>query len=299
MKRVNSFIQKVFGKHWFVDSLYEIAGSALVGVAFYNFATAAEFPMSGFSGIALIIYRLTGFPIGFATILLNLPVAFVCFKMIGKQFFFRSVRCMLISSLFVDYIAPLFPLYGGGRLLSALCCGVLGGIGYALIYSRSSSTGGADFVVMAIKSKHQHLKLGTLIFITDLVVVLFAGILFKDFDGIIYVLIINYLYAIIADKLIYGMNSGKMAMIITQHSDVVARKIDETTERGTTIIPAVGGYTGDRRDVVLCACATKEMIFIEDAVKEVDPQAFTVILESNEVIGNGFRSLRVAESEAK
>ena len=134
-----------------VDILAEVLGSMLIALGLYNFALEAKFPMS--SPSAMIIYRLFGLPIGVTTILLNIPVTILlCFRVLGKSFFLRSLRCMVISSVCVDVIAPLLPVYQGDRMLSALCTGVLSGIGYALIYMRNSSTGGADFISMSLKA---------------------------------------------------------------------------------------------------------------------------------------------------
>ena len=288
-------MKKVFGEHWLADTGVEILGSILTGIAIYNFAVPAAFPMTGFSGLALILYRLFGLPIGAVTVVLNIPVAIVCYRLLGRQFFYKSVRCMLLSSLFVDYVAPLLPVYTGGRLLAAVCTGVLGGIGYAIIYLRNSSTGGSDFVVMAVKAVRPHLDLGKIIFATDAAIVLLGGVLFRDFDGVIYGLMIDYIYAEVTNKILYGMNAGKMALVITSFGREVSDRIGEMSQRGTTILRAQGGYRGDPRDVVMCACSNKDMIRVERAVKTVDPRAFTVILESNEVLGEGFRTVRVAE----
>ena len=94
-----------------MDVACESAGSFLVAIALYNFALYADFPLSGFSGIAMILYRLFGLPIGLTTIALNIPVAIICYRLIGKEFMIRSLRCMIISSLMIDYVAPLLPVY--------------------------------------------------------------------------------------------------------------------------------------------------------------------------------------------
>ena len=114
--------------------LLEMTGSLLVAIALANFAAAFEFPMTGFSGIALILYRLFHIPLGFTNLILNIPIAIFCYRLLGKQFFYRSLRCMIISSLMMDYLCPLLPVYTGDRLLAALCTGILSGLGYALIY---------------------------------------------------------------------------------------------------------------------------------------------------------------------
>lgn len=108
-------------------------------------------------------------------------------------------------------------------------------------------------------------------------------------------MIINYIFAIAVDKVMYGINAGKLTLIVTDKGPEIAKKIDDTCGRGTTIIKAKGGYQQDHRDVVMCACSTKEMYMVEKAVKKVDPVAFTIIMESNEVLGEGFKNTRVAE----
>ena len=277
------------------DIAVEVFGSILIAVALYNFALYAEFPMTGFSGIAMILYRLFKFPIGISTIVLNVPVAVLCYRLLGRGFFLRSFRCMLISSLFIDYIAPLFPAYQGDRLLAAICTGVIGGIGYAVIYMRNSSTGGADFIIMAVKSIKPYLSLGKIAFLSDVGIILAGGIIFKDMDGIIYGMIINYFFAIVVDKMMYGINVGKLTFIVTTKGQKLTEVIDEACGRGSTIINASGGHKQADKDVVMCACNNKQMYVLEQAVKEADPECFLIILESNEVVGNGFKRTRVAE----
>lgn len=275
--------------------LWEITGSILVAAAIYNFAVQAAFPMTGFSGISIILYRFFRIPIGLSNILLNIPVSLLCYKLLGKHFFLSSLRCMLISSFFIDYVAPLFPVYTGSRLLAALSTGIIGGLGFAFIYMQNSSTGGADFIILSIKALKPHLSLGKIAFWLDVGIILIGGILFQDIDGIIYGMIVNYLFAIVVDKLMYGTNAGKLALIITNHAHLLTEVINETCHRGTTIINAYGGYQGDARQIVLCACNKKEMYLVQTAIEKADPSAFLIILESNEVHGEGFRVLRVGE----
>lgn len=282
-------------KEVIIDIAVELVGSFMIALALYNFALMASFPMTGFSGISMILYRLYRLPIGFTTILLNIPVAVLCYKLLGKGFFLRSIRCMVISSLMIDYVAPLLPVYQGERLLAAICTGVLGGLGYAIIYMRNSSTGGSDFIIMAAKAIRPHLSLGKIAFLSDVGIILVGGIIFRDMDGIIYGMIINYIFAIAVDKIMYGINAGKVTLIVTNHGSDVAKMIDEQCGRGTTIMKAKGGYQEEPRDVVMCACSTKEMFEVEKVVKKIDPSAFTIIMESNEVLGEGFKNTRVAE----
>lgn len=276
-----------------MDLCWEFIGSIFVAIGIYNFAVQAQFPITGFSGIALILYRLFDVPIGLSTILLNIPVAFLCYRLLGRSFFISSVRCMIISSILIDYAAPLFPVYEGSRLLAALCTGVFGGIGYALIYTRNSSTGGSDFIIMAVKAVKPHLSLGNIAFWSDVGIIFAGGILFRDVDGIIYGMIVNYIFAVMVDKVMYGMNAGKVAFIVTEYGKTICKVIDDCCQRGSTILSANGGYCGAKKQMVMCACSTKEMYRVQRAVKAADPQSFIVVLESNEVHGEGFNIVQI------
>ncbi len=281
-----------------IQLFYEIFGSICIAAAIYNFAVQAEFPMTGFSGISIILYRLLNIPIGLSTVLLNIPVALLCYKLLGKKFFISSIRCMLISSFFIDYMAPLFPVYTGDRLLAALCTGIIGGFGYALIYMQNSSTGGSDFIVMAVKALKPHIPLGKIVLFSDVCIILIGGLILKDMDGVIYGLIVSVLFSYAVDKIMYGINAGKMVLIVTKHGKEICALIDRLVERGSTILPAYGGYTHEDKQVVMCACSNKEMYLVQKAVKEADPESFSIVLESNEVHGEGFHMVQIGEQNA-
>ena len=159
------------------DILADILGSAAIAVGVYNFALNANFPVAGFSGIAIIIYHLTGLPVGIGTLVLNIPVAVFCYKFLGKVFFFKSLKSIIISSVFMDYIAPMLPVYEGSRLLAALCMGVLCGFGYAVIFMRGSSTGGQDFISVAVKKIKPHMSLGIITAVQDVSTILLGSLL--------------------------------------------------------------------------------------------------------------------------
>ena len=277
-------------KKWSIDISIDILGGVLIALDTYNFAAASEFPVVGLNGIALIFYHLWGLPIGKVALLLNIPIALCCFRILGRDFFLRSLRTIIITSFLMDYAAPLFPVYQGDRMLAAICTGVLSGLGFALIYMRDSSTGGADFIMLTLKALNPHLTLGKIAFVMDaLIVLLGTAIVSKDIDSLIYGMIISFLLSTVVDKVMYGIDAGKMTLIVTDYAKEVAQKIDEVTARGATFLKAEGSYSGENKDVVMCACNNKQMYIIRNAVKEIDPKAFIIIMESNEVLGEGFK----------
>lgn len=273
-----------------IDISADVIGGILIALGVYNFAAMAKFPMVGFNGIGLIFYHLLGLPIGTTVMILNIPVALMCFRVLGKPFFMRSIRSILITSVIIDYVAPLFPVYEGDRMLAAICCGTLSGLGYALIYMRDSSTGGSDFIMLTIKSLNPHLSLGKIAFAMETLVVILGTVLVsRDVDSLIYGMLINFLLSIVVDKVMYGIDQGKLALIVTEQGPEICAKIDERLGRGSTILKGMGSYSMREKDVVMCACNNKQMYGIRRLIKEVDRKAFLVIMESNEVVGEGFK----------
>jgi uncharacterized membrane-anchored protein YitT (DUF2179 family) len=273
-----------------IDLVVDIAAGMLIALGIYNFALNANFPVAGFSGLAIILYHLIGLPVGIGTLILNVPVAIFCYRFLGRTFFLKSVKTTVISSILTDYVAPLIPVYTGSRLLAALCMGVLCGAGYALIFMRGSSTGGQDFITMAIKKAKPHMTIGVITFALDIMTIILGTLLvFKDIDGLLYGIIVTYLASMTMDRIMYGIDAGKMTLIVTEKGDLLTGKIDEYVGRGSTILQGVGSYTGRKKDVIMCACNNKQMYTIKKLAHQVDPKSFTIIMESNEVVGEGFK----------
>lgn len=273
-----------------MDVCVDILGGLLIAIGVYNFAVASDFPVAGVSGIAILFYHFFKIPIGIMTIILNIPIALGCYRLLGKEFFWKSLKTMLISNIIMDSVAPLLPVYRGDMILASICMGIFAGTGYALVYIRGTSTGGADFIFMAVRKWKPYLSLGRIIITFDFTVIILGGILRRgSIDGIIYGLIGSYILSVVVDKAMYGINAGKMTLIVTEHGQEVADKIAELIQRGSTLLRGVGSYAKTEKQVVMCACSNKQMYMVQKAVKEIDEEAFLVIMESSEVRGRGFR----------
>lgn len=273
-----------------IDLIGDILGSLFIAIGIYNFAAASGFPVSGVSGLALVFYYYWKLPIGLVTMGLNIPIILICGRILGIKFMLKSLKTMLISTFFMDVVAPLFPVYQGDLILSCVCMGIVAGVGYALIYMRDTSTGGSDFITMAIRAKNPHLSLGKIIVIMDCSILFLCGLLMGgNVDKIIYGLIGTYIMSVVVDKVMYGLDAGKVTLIVTEHGQKVAEKIHELTGRGATLLKGTGSYSQADKQIVMCASNYKQMHMIKNAVKEVDESAFMVIVESNEVRGEGFK----------
>ena len=273
-----------------IDIGTDILGGLFIAIGVYNFAVSSGFPVAGISGIAVVFYYFWKIPIGIMTNILNVPIVIICYRLLGRKFFLKSIKTMLISNIMLDVVAPMLPVYEGDLMLSCICMGVFSGIGYALIYARDTSTGGTDFVMMAVRKWKPHLSLGKLIMIFDFTVVIVGGLLMKgDINRIIYGMIATYILSVGVDKVMYGIDAGKVTLVVTERGQEVADMIAELTDRGSTILKGVGSYTKEEKQVVMCACNNKQMHMVQKAVKEVDKEAFLVTMESSEVRGEGFK----------
>ncbi|HIW84735.1 MAG TPA: YitT family protein [Candidatus Dorea gallistercoris] len=283
-------MKKEIRKEFWIDLLADLAAGALIAAGIYNFALNADFPVAGFSGIAVILYHLIGLPVGAGTVLLNVPVAVFCYRYLGKKFFLKSVKTTLIVSILTDYVAPLFPIYTGERFLAAICTGVLCGLGYALAFLRGSSTGGQDFISLSVRKMNPHVPLGTITFVQDAAIIFLGFILvFRDMDGLIYGVIVTWLLASVINKVLYGSGQGRLALIVTEQGGRMARQIGQEFDRSATILEGTGAYSGKKKEVVVCACESKQIHGLKRMAHQLDPEAFTIVLESNEVVGEGFQ----------
>ena len=281
----------------YTNLLLQTLGCFISAAGIYSFAVAAEVPVTGIAGICAILYRLFGIPMGLSNVLINIPIILCTYKLLGRSFFIRSVYCMVLFAIFTDYLLPLMPVYQGDRLLATICGSVVGGIGDALIYMNNSSTGGLDFITMGIKARHPHLPFGNITFAAALAVILLNGAVFQDVDSIIYGIMFNFIVSAVINKMMFGFSSSMLAMIVTDDGKAACAEIDRVADRGSTILQGHGGYGGQPKDVVLCACSNKQLYEIEHAVQAIDPGCFIIMLQSNEVHGEGFRQLELGKSE--
>ena len=290
---------KLESKTLAVDVVYDIIGSLLYAFGMINFAKSSDFAPGGVSGLAMLINHVTkgmfgfsdGFPIGLATLIINIPVIIFCFKALGLSFFFRSAKTMVISALITDLFIPIIPWeYTGSHMLAAIFGGILAGAGLALVYMRDSSTGGSDFVILAVRKKNPQLSIGVISLAVDGIIILLGGFVYGNVDSSLYGLIMTITYSLIIDKIMYGNDSRKLLTIITTNGQGVSDRIMADIERGVTIMNGKGAFTGADKNVLLCACSKTEVFKIKRIAHDVDEKSFTMVSSIDAAYGEGFKS---------
>lgn len=271
-----------------IDLFCDIAGAILYALGIYTFAKTGNFAPGGLSGLALIINHLWGIPIGIMTLILNIPFVLLSFKIIGKEFLLRTAKSMIFCTVFLDVIFPRFPVYTGSPFMAALFSGLCIGAGLSLFYMRGSSSGGTDFLIMSVKTLRPHISIGTVTIIIDFIVIMLGWPVFGSVDSVLYGLVAVFATSVIVDKIMNGLGTGTLAIIITADGQKVADRIGKVLERGSTAIQARGTYTNESKEVLMCACSRSQGYILRKTVHEADPDAFLMMTETSEVFGEGF-----------
>ncbi len=263
-------------------------GGVLYNIGIYTFAKNANFAPGGISGLALILNYLWQLPIGLMTLVMNIPLVLLSWRIVGRKFIRKTLCSMLICTALVDLVFPLTPTYGGAPLLAALFSGISIGAGLGILYLRGSSSGGTDFLTMSINKLRPHWSIGIITMSIDFAVILLGGFVFRQVDAVLYGLITTFLSSMVIDKIVYGAGAGKLLLIITDHRDDVAARIADVSGRGSTSVSAIGNYTKLPRTIVLCACSRSQAHMIKSAAHEADPAAFVMFTDTSDVFGEGF-----------
>lgn len=166
--------------------LYDLIASFLLGVSIVVYAVQANFAPGGVSGVAVILNYLFNWPIGFVTVLINLPIVLATYKKLGPMFFVCSVKSVLVNALFIDCIVVHLPPFEGSRMIAAILSGLFAGAAYSMLFNIGSSTGGTDFIIAAIAKANPKLSFGLLAFVIDSTVIIASAFVFGEMQAVLY-----------------------------------------------------------------------------------------------------------------
>ena len=271
-----------------------LIGALIGGAAYPMFLTPNQIAPGGITGAAMILNHLFRWPVGTVSLVLNIPLFLISYKAMGKIFAFRSLAATILFSLFID-ILPLRPLTTD-PLLGTLYGGVMLGAGLGLIMRGGATTGGSDMIARMVHKRFQFISTGSFLFAIDCTVVLAAGFLIGTTEAL-YALINIFLSARVMDAVIVGFSSNKACFVISPRWQEISERIMRDMDRGVTQLTARGAYTGTERPTLLCVIGRSEIMAFKRILREEDENAFVIIVEAHEAIGDGFTLL--SDSEKK
>ncbi len=272
-------------------------GAFLQAFAVRLFLIPANLASGGVTGIAQIIARLFNPPvgIGFMVFLGNVPLFVIGWRYLGgPRFVIRTGLAILIYSFSMDFLARFLPSAGitDDILLNSLYGAIVCGIGYGMVYRGQGSSGGSDILVR-ILNHWRSIPMTQSYLITDAAVILSAGFVF-GWKEALYALISLYVSGLVADTTLQGAETVRTAMIVTGEPRSLAARILQDMERGVTILPGTGAYTGLERPVLYCVVTRSEVQQLKTIVRETDEDAFMVVAAAHEALGEGFKPFRKA-----
>lgn len=262
--------------------------SAVYAVAFNWFFLPNDLTMGGFTGAAQILnYLLPALPIGVTILVMNLPLFAVGVPLLGMKLLFSSLYAMAASSLLLDVVGSLFTFQPMEPLLACIYGGALLGASMGLMLLVNATTGGTELLARLLKFKFRQLSIGRLCLIIDLIIVCLYTLVFRNIHNALYSIIALYISSLTIDMVIYGSRTAQLAYIISSRSGEIAQALLDL-DLGITLLPATGGFSGDPKQVILCAFKRRQIAVIKSMVHRVDPKAFLIVCQAHEVLGKGF-----------
>lgn len=284
-------------KEKIIEYLAIIVGTTILSIAINVFFDPFELVTGGVSGLSIIIktfaeerYNII-IPLWLTNIALNIPLFIVGVKVLGIKMLGRTIFATLYLSfaLFYTKLIPTSFLANIEPLLIALFGGVLSGVGIGLVLSSFATTGGTDLAANIIHKYVKHISISKLLFILDTCIILF-GIFMFGITKAMYAIIAVYTTSKVIDSILEGLSFSKAALIISEHSDIIAKEILSELDRGVTGLSGRGMYTLNNKEILLCVVSRKQVIQLKDAVKSIDNRAFLLVFDVREALGEGFEA---------
>lgn len=276
----------------YADFILLIMGTGCIALGIQWFYDPSGFVTGGFTGIAIIIRQLSlevtegGIPLWLTNLALNIPVFLIALKIKGKGFVGKTGFATAMLSFWL-YVIPAVDMSQGDLILASVFGGGISGIGIGLVFLAKATTGGTDMVAVLIQHKLRHYSVVLIMEFLDGAIV-FAGLFVFGLKSGLYAMIAIFIVSKISDALMEGLKYSKAAFIITEQYEQVAQSLMENLERGVTGLNAKGMYSGGEKCMLYCVVSKKEIVDLKELVAGIDRNAFVIVTDVREVLGEGF-----------
>lgn len=277
-----------------VSYIMVIIGTGILAISIQNFYDPIGLVTGGFTGLAIVIKTASaavvpgGIPLWLTNVVLNVPVFILSYIIMGKKFVGRTLFGTAMLSAWL-YIIPPVDLARGDMLLAAVFGALFSGTGMGIILRGHATTGGTEMVACLIHKKMiKHYSVVQIMQILDGLIVC-LGLFQYGLRATMYAMIAIFVTTKVSDAILEGFKYSKAAYIITDHHKEIADRIMREIDRGVTGMSARGMYTGQDKLVLYCVVSRREIVQVEEIVTEIDPNAFVIVSDVREVLGEGFQ----------
>lgn len=265
-----------------------LAGTTILALSLTIFLVPNKIAPGGVSGLATVIYHVSSLSVGFTMLLINVPLFIIGIKRLGFIFGLRSLVATIYLSVAVDILQRYVRPVTDDPLLAALYGGIIMGIGLGIAISNGGTTGGTDLAAVLVH-KYLRLSVGTTLLLIDAVVIVIAGFFFS-LELAMYSALALFVSTKLLDLMQEGWHYARAAYIISEKSNEIADTIMTKMDRGVTSFYGKGMYSGQNKNILYVICSRSEVATLKDLVRSIDEDAFIVIAEATEVLGEGFRA---------
>lgn len=286
-KRIRNKKVELFRKYMTI-----ITGSILMALGVNLIYEPLGLVTGGLSGLAIVVKELTelfldsGLPVWLFTVLTNIPLFLLSFKVLGLKTMF-NVFLGTLAYILALLVIPIYDFHFDDLLLASVVGGAISGAGLGLVFSASGSTGGTDLVATLIQKFKPHMSVPAILTIIDGAIIVLGAIVF-GLGNALYAIIAVYITAKVSDGILEGLKFAKMAYIISDEYEQIAQAIMTKMDRGVTGISSTGMYSSKERKMLFCVVSKKEIIRITEIAKQIDPKSFVIVTDAREVMGEGF-----------
>ncbi|MDT8859990.1 YitT family protein [Alkalihalobacillus sp. MEB130] len=273
----------------FKNILFILLGSAILSFGLVYFNMENNLADGGFTGITLILFFMFSINPAISNLVLNIPLFFIGWKILGKVTFIYTIIGTVGVSVFLE-IFQRFPIFSiplhDDMTLAALFAGVFIGVGLGIVFKYGGTTGGVD-IIAKLGFKYLGWSMGKTMFMFDALVIA-TSLIYLNYREAMYTLLAVFVAAKVIDFIQQGAYSAKASHIISDKVPEIADAIMKEMDRGATILKGKGSFTGSDKEILYCVVGRNELIRLKTLVERIDPHAFVTVNDVQDVIGEGF-----------
>lgn len=264
-----------------------LLGIAVTAMAISLFLVPNKIVNGGSSGLSTVVFYAVGLKPSVTNALINGVLLLVSLFVLGKKFVAKTLVCIVLLSVFMELFAWMPPVTDNILLATIFGSALFGG-GIGIVLSQQSTTGGSDILGRLIQHKFPHWKIGKILLGVDLFIIALSYVTFHNAEAVLYGIMALFISTTIIDLLMRNLNVSKLAFIITDRGQAIAEHLIHTSPRGVTLVDVTGVYTNTPKKMMICALKESEIPEFQRKILEMDPQAFIIYSESQQIVGNGF-----------
>lgn len=262
-----------------------LLGVFILGVSFNAFLLPAKLAAGGVVGISTILYELYAWNPTVVQLIINIPLFFMGYLLLGKSFSVKTLIGTIMLPLFIAFTAKL-PFSVQDPMLASIYGGILTGVGLGLVFRGNGSTGGTTIIGQLLK-KYFHFSSGFAQLVIDAAVVIAAMFVF-NLELALYAMIAIFITSKVIDLVQLRTSTSKLVLIITDQEERVKQLIHQEVNRGLTKIWSEGGYSKQPKALLFSVLEQSEAVYLKELLQTEDMDSFVIFLNASDIMGRGF-----------